>query len=76
MTADVARTRAYPPLGAAIRWEFSSVMDAHIRLFCPGGGVAKAPVTAAVQPVIKHKRQRTGRQAGPARGIVDGASGD
>jgi hypothetical protein len=37
--------------------ELSSVVDAHIRLFCRVGGVAEAPVTAAVQPVIKHDRQ-------------------
>jgi len=30
-------------------------VDAHIRLFRRVGGVAKAPVTAVVQPVIKHE---------------------
>ena len=70
---DRRRTLAEPPLGAAIRGEPSSVVDAHIRLFCRVGGVAKAPVMAAVQPVIKHERQGRGRQAGPVRGIVYGA---
>jgi hypothetical protein len=42
-------------------------------VFCRVGGVVKVPVTAVVQPVIKHERQGTGRQAGPARGIVYGA---
>jgi LuxR family transcriptional regulator, maltose regulon positive regulatory protein len=36
------------------------------------GGVAKAPVTAVVQPVIKHQRQGRGGRSGP-RGIVYGA---
>src|SRR5215469_7260488 len=36
----------------------------------PVGGVAKAPVTAVVRPVIKHERPGTGRQVGPAGGIV------
>ena len=43
-------------IGAAIRGELSSVVDAHIRLFCRVGGVAKAPVMVVVQPVMKHGR--------------------
>jgi LuxR family maltose regulon positive regulatory protein len=35
--------------------------------------VVTAPVTAAVQPVIKRERRGPGRQAGPACGIVDSA---
>jgi len=50
MPTSAARTPA-----EAIRGEPSSVVDAHIRLFCRVGGVAKAPVTAVVQPVIKHE---------------------
>src|SRR5215470_15687113 len=73
MPSRSTRTRAVPLLGAAIRGEPSSVVDAHIRLFCRVGGVAKAPVTAAVQPVIKRERRGRGRQAGPACGIVYGA---
>src|SRR5215831_2570510 len=73
MPSRSTRTRAVPLLGAAIRGEPSSVVDAHIRLFCRVGGVAKAPVTAAVQPVIKHERQGRGGRPGPVRGIVYGA---
>ena len=60
---------AEPPLGAAVRGEPSSVVDAHIRLFCWVGGVAKAPVTAVVQPVIKHERQGRGGRPGPHAGL-------
>ena len=73
VTARCSPLVRYPPLGAAIRGEPSSVVDAHIRLFCRVGGLAKAPVMAAVQPVIKHERQGRGWQAGPVRGIVFGA---
>jgi len=51
-------------IGAAIRGELSSVVDAHIRLFCRVGGVAKAPVPTVVQRVIK--RERWGGAAGRA----------
>ena len=61
--------RPDPPLGAAIRGEPSSVVDAHIRLYCRVGGAAKAPVTAAVQPVIKHERQGQGGRPGPHAGL-------
>src|SRR5215468_11625229 len=39
----------------------------------PVGGVAKAPVTAVVQPVIKHERRGRGGWSGPYPGIVYGA---
>src|SRR5262252_3892980 len=61
--------RAEPPLGAAIRGEPSSVVDAQSGLFCWVGGVAKALVTAAVQPVIKHERQGRGDRPGPYAGL-------
>ena len=48
-------------------------MDAHIRLFCRVGGVAKAPVTAVIQPVIKHERQGQGGRSARHCKIVDGA---
>jgi hypothetical protein len=35
-------------------------VDVHIWLFCRVGDVAKAPVTAVVQPVIKHERRGWG----------------
>src|SRR5215831_2246717 len=60
--------RAYPPLGAAVRWEPSSVVDAHIGLSCRVGGVAKAPVMVVVQPVIKRERQGRGGRPGPHAG--------
>jgi hypothetical protein len=60
--------RAPTRLGAAIRGEPSNVVDAHIRLFCRVGGVAKAPVTAVVQPVIKRERQGQGGRSGPHAG--------
>ena len=44
------------------------VVDAHIRLL-PVGGVAKAPVTAAVHPVIKRERRRRGGRPGPYAGL-------
>ena len=44
-------------------------MDAHIRVFCQVGGVAKAPVTAVVQPVIKHEREDGGGRPGPHAGL-------
>ena len=58
-TITAPATKAFPDrltivflrwLGAAISGESSSVVDAHIGLFCRVGGVAKAPVTAVVQP--------------------------
>jgi hypothetical protein len=45
-------------------------VDAHIWLFCRVGGVANTPVTAAVQPVIKRKRQGQGSTSGPHAGFV------
>jgi hypothetical protein len=51
----------------------SSVVDAHIRLFCRVGGVANAPVTAVVQPVIKRERQGQGGRSGPHAGLWYGA---
>ena len=48
-------------------------MDAHIRLYCRVGGAAKAPVTAAVQPVIKHERQGLGGRPGPHARLRHGA---
>ena len=60
---------ADPPLGAAIRGEPSGVVDAHIRVILPVGGVADAPVTAVVQPVIKHARQGRGGRPGPHAGL-------
>ena len=62
-----------PPLGAAIRGELSSVVDAHIRLFCRVGGVASVPVTAVVQPVIEHERQGQRGRSGPHAGLWYGA---
>src|SRR5215467_15553141 len=53
--------------------EPSNAVDAHIRVILPVGGVANAPVTAAVQPVIKHERRGQGWQVGHASGIVSGA---
>jgi hypothetical protein len=44
-------------------------VDAHIRLFRRVGGVATAPVTAVVQPVIKHQRQGQGGRSGPRAGL-------
>jgi len=38
------------------------------------GGVANAPVTAAVQSVIKHERQGWGGRSGPQAGLRYGAS--
>ena len=35
----------------------------------PVGGVGKAPVTAVVQPVIKHERQEQGGRSGPHAGL-------
>src|SRR5262249_51738488 len=52
-----------------ILWAFCCVVDAHIRLFCWVGGVAKAPVTAVVQPVIKYERQGRGGGSGPHAGL-------
>jgi len=46
-----------------------NVVDAHIRLFCRAGGVAKAPVTAVVQPVIKRERQGQGGRSGLHAGL-------
>ena len=66
---DRRRTLAEPPLGAAIRGEPSSVVDAHIWLFCRAGGVAEAPVTAVVQPVIKHERKGQGGRPDPHAGL-------
>jgi hypothetical protein len=43
-------------------------VDAHIRLFCRVGGVAKALVMAVVQPVIKHEREDGGSRPGPHAG--------
>jgi hypothetical protein len=48
--------------------ELSSVGGTRIRLL-PLGWVAKAPMMAVVQPVIKHERRERG-QVRPARGIV------
>ena len=47
----------------------SSVVDAHIRLFCRAGGVAKAPVMVVVQPVIKYERRGRGGRPGPHGGL-------
>ena len=44
-------------------------MDAHIWLFCRAGGVAEAPVTAVVQPVIKHERKGQGGRPDPHAGL-------
>jgi len=44
-------------------------VDAHIRLFCRVGGVAKAPVMVVVQPVIKHEREDGGGRPGPHAGL-------
>jgi len=52
-----AKSRLEEVLGAAVRGELSSVVDAHIGLFCRVGGVVKAPVMVVVQPVIKHERR-------------------
>jgi hypothetical protein len=41
-----------------------------IRLFCRVGGAAKAPMTAVVQPVIKHERQGQGGRSGPHAGLL------
>ena len=60
-------------IGAAIRGELSSVVDAHIRLFCRVGGVAKAPVPAVVQPVTKRERRGRGGRPGPHAGLWLGA---
>jgi LuxR family maltose regulon positive regulatory protein len=48
-------------------------VDAHIRLFCRVGGVAKAPVTAVVPPVIKREGQGRGGRSAQHCGIVYGA---
>ena len=37
--------------------------------YLPVGGVAKAPVTAVVQPVIKRERQGQGGRSGPYAGL-------
>src|SRR5262249_18458147 len=52
--------------------EPSSVVVAHIRLFCRVGGVAKAPVMVVVQPVIKHERRGRGGWPGPPAGLWHG----
>src|SRR5215472_6209377 len=62
--------RPDPPLGAAVRGEPSSVVDAHIRLFCRRGeGAGDGGRSAGDQA----RAPRTGRPVGPARGIVYGA---
>jgi len=44
-------------------------VDAHIRLFCRVGGMAKALVTAVVQPVIKRERRDGAAGPGPQAGL-------
>jgi hypothetical protein len=39
----------------------------------PVAGVANAPVTAAVQPMIKHKRRGQASRSGPHAGLWHGA---
>ena len=70
------RLRAEFPLGAAIRGELSSVVDAHIRLVCRVGGVAKAPVMVVVQLVIKHEREDGGGRRARMRDCVRRTSRD
>jgi len=54
----------------------SSVVDAHIRLFCRVGGVAKAPVMVVVQPVIKHEREDGAAGRARMRDCVRRTAGD
>jgi hypothetical protein len=39
----------------------------------PVGGMANAPMTAVVQPVIQHERQGQGGRPGPRAGLRYGA---